>query len=357
MEKQINAKAMGLFAKGYLTLFSVTGDNCYKRKAEECLQWLLDNPSPGYHGFCWGYPFDWRSKILIPRNTPSGVVSSVVGDAFWAAYKILHENRFLDVCLSICRFFLSELHIDEIDKGCICFSYTPLDDFHVHNANLFVSEFLVRVGSESGREDFARQGRLASQYALREQNTDGSLYYWGRKQNHYNPCRIDHYHSGFEMRMLYGLWKTTRDKDYFQALERYYDFYLKHLIAETGDDLLPKWTPRNLFPVNIHTCAEAILCNAVLSESFTEPSLLLPRLCRWIIRRMQKKEGWFRYRFLKTPIGLYPNNIPYIRWGQAWMLLALSTCLSTLECPQQLDRHQPDKGLFPRDKNDPCASG
>jgi len=36
---------------------------------------------------------------------------------------------------------------------------------------------------------------------------------------------------------------------------------------------------------------------------------------------MQDKEGYFYYRIYKNN---YVNKMPYIRWGQAWMLRALS---------------------------------
>jgi hypothetical protein len=36
---------------------------------------------------------------------------------------------------------------------------------------------------------------------------------------------------------------------------------------------------------------------------------------------MQDKEGYFYYQIYPLII----NKIPYMRWGQAWMLLALST--------------------------------
>ena len=330
VKPRVNAKAMGLMAKGYLKLFRATGDSRYRKKAESCLDWLLKNPSEGYHGLCWGYPFDWQSHLLIPKGTPSGVVSSVVGDAFWEAYETFDDSSFLDICLSICRFFVEDLNRDRIEEDCLCFSYTPLDGFHVHNANLFVSEFLVRVGSKAGRDDLVRYGRLGSHYALREQNPDGSLYYWGKVQNAFNPFRVDHYHAGFEMRMLFGLWRSTHDESYFSALSDYYSFYLDNLIAIRDDRVMPRMTPRSTYPVNIHACAESILCNAILSKAFPRASRLLPPLCRFVIETMQTETGWFRYRILKTRFGLIPNNIPYLRWGQAWMLLALSSCLEAL---------------------------
>lgn len=329
IKKQINAKAMGLFAKSFLNLYAITKEKRFKQKALDCLSWLENNVSQKFSGFCWGYPFDWQSHILIPRGTPSAVVSSTVGDAYWSAYRIIGNSRYLDVCINICEFFIKDLKIDDIDADCICFSYTPLDNFHVHNANLFVAEFLTRVGKELKRDEFLEFGRRSANYALREQNPDGSLFYWGNVQNRLNPNHIDHYHSGFEMRMLKRLWRTTEDQRYGDALERYYRFYLKNLIIQKNGEVIPKYSPDQVYPVNIHCCAEAILCNTALSDEFEQPFKLLPGLCRWTLNKMQTKAGWFRYMILNTPLGEYSVDIPYVRWGQAWMLLALSSYIKT----------------------------
>lgn len=327
VKKQINAKAMGLFARGYLKLYRATGQERFKQKALFCLDWLLDNPSPGYSGLCWGYPFDWQSVIFIPKGMPSTVVSSVVGDGFWEAYQVLGDREYLGVCDSICRFMANDLNIDEIDDECICFSYTPLDDFHVHNANLFAAEFLTRVGRELDRSDYTELGAKAANYAVREQNPDGSLYYWGSVQNHYNPNHVDHYHSGFEIRALYGMWRLTGELRYRQAVERYYQFYRENLLTKAEGVTIPKMTPHRLYPVDIHSCAEAILCNATLADEFEEPRTLLPGLCDWIIANMQTEEGWFAYMIRRASKAERRVDVPYVRWGQAWMLLALSACL------------------------------
>lgn len=326
VKKQINAKAMGLFAKAYLNLYVAAREERFKDGAIECLKWLLANPAPGYSGLCWGYPFHWQSKALIPKGTPSAVVTSVVGDAFWIAYQVLGEKHYLDACKSICQFFVNNLNIDKIDDVRICFSYTPIDNFHVHNANLLVAEFLIRLGKEIGNRDYVDMALKAIDYTLSEQNTDGSIYYWARIQNHYSPNHIDHYHSGFEIRALYGIWKATKEPKYKQALVRYYSFYRTNLLKEENGLIIPKMTPLSLYPINIHSCAETILCNATLADEFKEARSLLPGLCDWIITNMQTEQGWFIYLIEKAHGREQRVQMPYIRWGQAWMLLALSAC-------------------------------
>jgi hypothetical protein len=326
VKKQINAKAMGLFAKSYLSLLEITGKVRFKHKADLCLEWLQQNQAHGYSGSCWGYPFDWQSMVFFPKGTPSSVVSSIVGDAYWSAYRLFGQKTYLKTCESICEFFVNDLNIDQIDDERICFSYTPIDDFHVHNANLFVAELLTKVGTEINRKDFCELGSRAANYSLSEQNPDGSFYYWGKIQNYYNPNHIDHYHSGFEIRMLHNLWKITNSTRIKEAFDRYALYYLENLYTSRDETVLPKMSPFSLYPVDIHACAESLLCLSTLAEYFETARLYLPKVYLWLIANLQTDQGCFRYKILKKRFGKYPINISYIRWGQAWMMVALAAC-------------------------------
>jgi len=50
---------------------------------------------------------------------------------------------------------------------------------------------------------------------------------------------------------------------------------------------------------------------------------------------MQTKEGWFIYMILNIKGVRRKVKIPYIRWGQAWMMRALASLLSTLSGGEQ----------------------
>jgi len=327
IETAVNAKGMGLFAEAYRQLYEATGDERHLKRGEEALSWLEAHCAPGYSGCCWGYPFDWQSRVLIPKGTPSSVVSATVGQAFWGFYRMTGERRYLDTCQSVCEFFVRDLKVSRFDNRRICFSYTPIDNFHVHNANLFAADLLIRVGLETSRSSYQDLGMQAAAYALSEQNKDGSLCYWGRDQS--DSCRIDHYHSGFEIRSLYGIWKSTTDAEIYRAVQAYYGFYKERLFQR---GTIPKMTPTSLYPVDIHSCAEAILCHSTLAPDFPEGRDFLSRCVPWTIEKMQHHDGWFIYMI--RDIGgraRYPLEIPYIRWGQAWMLRALAACLGTAE--------------------------
>jgi hypothetical protein len=325
--KTINAKGMALFARANLNLYAVTKEDKYRERTLYCLNWLQQNSSKGYKNNSWGYPFDWQSGVFTPAGTPASVVCYAVCDAFWHAWKILGDSKYLEVCIGICNFFIEDLNIDVINEKSICFSYTPLDHLHVHNANLMVAEILVRIGKATENKQFIEVGLKASNYALEEQQQNGSILYWGNDQQFYSPGSIDHYHTGFEIRCLFGIWKNTGIDSYRVSYERYYEFYLNNFLFQKNEKILPKMTPTNLYPINIHSCAEAIILNSMLFNERNEPSKFIDKLTESIIMNVQEKDGSFIY--MKRKIGRFTikDKSPYIRWGQAWMYFALSEYL------------------------------
>ena len=330
IQPQVNAKALGLLANAYLNLFLATKEEEFRNRALEALGWLMENPSRGYHGFCWGYPFDWQSRMFIPKGTPSSVASYTIGEGFWTAYRVLGEQRYLDVCVGICEFFLKDLNRTTQDDQAICFSYTPLDNFQVHNANLFVAEFLIRVGMETGNLDYVDTGTRAAYFSLQQQHANGAFDYFAQAQNDQPPNRNDHYHVGFEIRCLFNIWEHTGNKAYFDSAKRYFDYYTENLIERNGNYLVPKLYPHSTYPIDVHACSEAIILNTVLSETFPEAEKNLAGLYPWIVKHMQSQDGSFCYRIYNFWGLNYTERFPYLRWGQAWMLYGLSLLLAKM---------------------------
>jgi rhamnogalacturonyl hydrolase YesR len=319
VRRAINPKGMGLLVAAYCRLYQATEDTAYLEKAEKCADWLLANTDKTDYGMGWGYPFDWQSVIFIPKGTPSVVVSTAVGEGLWLLHELTGKDRYLDACVEICHFILQGLNRTELDENTLCFSYTPLDHFLVHNANLFAAEFLARVGGQIGRREWSDIAVRAGNYFLLEQNDDGSVFYWGRVQNQNAPNHRDCYHSGFEIRSLWGLWKATGDLRFHKAALKYFDFFEESYLRDDGAVMN---LPGAVFPVDIHACAEALLCPTTMSEAF--PERFVKIICRtlpWIIKLMQNGDGSFAYIAYENG---RVDRTPYLRWGQAWMLRALA---------------------------------
>jgi len=316
VKKEINAKAMALFARGYLNLYKKSGDEKYLNKAVFCLNWLIENPSKGYSGFCWGYPFDWQSRVFIPKGTPSGVVTSTAAHAFLDAYEILKDEKYLEITKSCCDFILNDLNIDEADKDKICFSYTPIDHFHVHNASLFSASTLLRTFTHIKNEKYKEKGIKAINFTVSHQNEDGSWYYWAPPDKLlYN---IDNYHTGFVLECLnIGRRVLGNEFKYKKELRKGLKFYAENLFLEDGT---PKLTNKSTYPIDIHSCAQAIITFHELADFEPKYLSIAEKVSRWTIRNMQDKEGYFYYRIYKNRV----DKMPYIRWGQAWMLRGMN---------------------------------
>lgn len=312
----INAKGMGLLALAFLRLATLPGGERYRLHADEILTWLADHACLDYPGRSWGYPFHWNSRIFYPRGTPSVVATGVAGDAWLEHVRQTGSSTSRLICQQIADFMLHGLNRTIIDQTRCCFSYTPLDHFKVHNANLFAAAFLAKYSAITQEQQYLDIALQAARYTISEQNNDGSFFYWGGEPQ----SIIDHYHTGFVLRHLATVYQSSRDKAVFNALERGYAFYLRSLFAEDG---APKFTPTSQYPIDIHSCAEAILVIATMSTYFGHNNLL-DQVILFTCQRMTNSDGSFIAKISKHRGKERKTTIPYLRWGQSWMFLALS---------------------------------
>jgi hypothetical protein len=311
-------KAMGLFMSSYSRLQSQLGDEKCRTVVKYCADWLIAHQSVDSPGSSWGYPFDWQSAVFVPQRTPSIVVSSTVGEGFLDAYRMTGDGRYLDVSRNICDFITTGLNVTT-DQDTACFSYTPLDHLCVHNANLMGAAFLLSVAQELSIDQWRSAALRAAEYTLQRQNEDGSFYYESQESGQGRTHR-DIYHSGFEIRALYRIWKLTGDSRYYEAVRRYLDFYKLAYICNDGAPARDEFSQSNA-SFDIHGCAESILCPSTLLADFPELTTQLYRTTVWTCSNMSNPDGSWAY-FIDSKGRV--DRTPYIRWGQAWMLRALT---------------------------------
>ncbi|MCP4665387.1 MAG: delta-aminolevulinic acid dehydratase, partial [Deltaproteobacteria bacterium] len=145
IKKEINPKALGLFLWGYAKLYALDKRKEYLSTISRLLDLLEKTKSTGYSGNCWGYNFDWQSRAFhVPKYTPTIVNSAFIGHALIDTYRLVGLERALSMALSIKDFILKDLNRTQEDNH-ICFSYTPMDQLAVHNANLLGASLLIRL--------------------------------------------------------------------------------------------------------------------------------------------------------------------------------------------------------------------
>jgi len=138
--------------------------------------------------------------------------------------------------------------------------------------------------------------------------------------------------------MLYKLWKHTGIETFQRGYMKYFRWYLRNMFMSC---YIPKMTPDAFYPVNIHSCAEALLCQTTLLPDHPERISGIVRSVDWILNKMEYAPGRYAYLVKKYPaIGELRIKIAMIRWGQAWMLRAYSELLKFIMKNQGLS-HNP----------------
>lgn len=321
INRKINAKGMGLFASSFLNLYQITGQKIYLNKSCQTLDWLVNNGNEEFGGIGWGYPFHWQSSVYIPHYTPSSVVTSIVGEAFYKYWLLTKEKWIKEIIKQINEFLLSGLNKYYRNTNELCFSYTPLDRSYVHNANLFVAAFLLRTYDVTKDERQLEMGQMALNYTLKQQNPDGSFYYHGYPGKVWKA--IDHYHTGFVILSLKHIWEITKEERIYQSFTKCVQHYLDELFL----DGLPKFKPSSFYPVDIHSLAVAII--TLVNVKGYDPRIpnYLESTLEFTIKEFQSTSGYFYYRIEKIGSMKWKVKFPYIRWAEAWMLYALTEYL------------------------------
>ncbi len=309
VKKGLNPKGLGLFLWSYGKLFQTSGDSRLLQRIEFFLDHLEASKSPVSTGHAWGYNFDWQSRaFFVPRHTPTIVNSSFIGHALLDLYQWTGNQRCLDMAVPIADFLLNDLkRLAEGDS--FCFSYTPIDEYGVHNANLLGASILIRIARLTGQE-VARDAALAAlSYSMKYQHDDGSWWYSEMPFAHW----IDSFHTGFNLQAIRYFLALSEGTDHASGYERGVRYYAHRFFDESGR---PSYYHDRVYPIDVHAPSQAMVFLG------REPGYreLAERVALWMCRNMQDDDGHFYFQM--TP--RFVNKVPYMRWSQAWAMHGLT---------------------------------
>ena len=327
MPKTKMPKGVGLFLHAYALLARQArqrGDEVQERacldQCEELYQWLMQRACGSYSGHAWNFGFNY--KFLFDK--PTVVITAIIARGLFAYYQLTGREDIRQTLRSTCDFVLKDLLITETAEG-ISFSYTPRDNAErpkmlncCYNASMLGAEILAQgyaLTEEGLLRDFAAR---AVDFAVAHQHEDGHWNYSIDLDTGRERPQVD-FHQGFILDSLYAFVQHTGapDATYLQALERGARFYREEQFDETGR---AKWRLPKEWPADIHCQAQGILTFSKLAHLEDRYLPFAKEIAEWTIAHMQDSEGYFYYRKGR----LFTNKIPYMRWAQAWMMLALS---------------------------------
>ena len=321
IKKDYNPKAMGLFLQAYSILYKKTNDIEYLEKADYFFNWLKDNYSKGYSGYCWGYNFPWANpKEYKERFTPSSVVTGFVCKGIWEYYRTTQNKQASEVLKSALNFILNDLPEYEDETG-LCISYTPAQKDICYNASLLAGEVIAINYNLTQKEEYKDLCKRIVNFVTVRQHKDGKWMYSQDIENKTERHQID-FHQGYVLESIYEIKQLLKIKNnkWEESLKKGMKFYKEMQFFSNGSSY---WRWPKKYPVEIHNQAQGIITFLKLKKYYPNSEEFASSIAKWTINNMQAKDGHFYYQNHKY----YKHKISYMRWSNAWMFLALSMIL------------------------------
>lgn len=309
-------QGQALFIRGQVNLLKSNSTLGNLELCETIASWLIENRNKDFDNNCWGQPFLWYSRKPFPPNLPRATVTSQVSWAFLDLYTLTGDEKYLEVAKSACKFFIENLNYTKDKNGNYCFSYTTIDNYHIHNASLLAASVLMRVGTLCKIDEFIEAAHAATRFSISHQNQDGSWYYWAPPDK--LLYKIDNYHTGFNLEALHTIYIDSKAPEYLQS----YKLGLAYYYANLFKGGMPKITNKNTFPIDIQGCAQSIITFALAKDIAIEYGDKAQEILEYTLDNfyLAEKEH-FAYRIYENG---FLDTSYYFRWGDAWMIRAMS---------------------------------
>jgi len=281
-----------------------------------------------------GIQFPWQTRtILVPRGAPN-LCARCLSAPRCSISMNLASNRNLWRWRSARRntFCTSFTGVKQGSSG-FCYPL-PSQRSHVHNANFLAAALLCRVYKHTGQEKFLAPALRAARYSAAKQRPDGSWPYAGRPSSSGWTIFTPDTTWGFAFN---GARSGTSEFD--GAIRKGFDFYKAHFFRDDG---APRYFHNRTYPSTSIACPEHHYSARVQGfESGRRTGKRAPENVRlahsvfsWAMNNMWDDRGFFYYRVLR----LGKVRTSYMRWSQAWMLLALAELMRASGGPRNQRR-------------------
>jgi hypothetical protein len=312
-----NPKGLALFLTAFLK-FEKLGLLDPEEEIVGKMAGILSNlRSPNTPYWCWGYSFPWQTRsLLVPRGAPNLVCTSFVANSLLDLYEACSKAHYLNMAVSAAEYILNELYWTK-DDSVAGFSYPAASlRSQVHNANFLGAALLCRIYKHSNERKFLEPALRVARYSAGRQRADGAWDYGELPTQRW----IDNFHTGYNLCALRRMGQDADTAEFDPHVFRGFEFYREHFFQNDG---APKYFHDRTYPLDVHSAAQSILTLLELKDIDQANTILAQSVFKWAMMNLWSERGFFyhqkrRYTTVK---------IPYMRWGQAWMLLALAALL------------------------------
>lgn len=276
--------------------------------------------SPGERDFCWGYDWDfmsWRGTSL-PAFSPNCIASYFAGVALLEMSELFGDAEAREMARSVSRFFTTRLNHSVDTPEHLCLSYTPHDHTRIFNNSVLAGAFLARIGTLEGDAACLSLARRAMAFLCAHQLPDGGWFYGMRRRQRW----IDGFHTSYNVLALFDYERATGDRSFIAYSEKGHRYYKRTFLTVNG---APKYFHNHLYPIDIHSCSQAMLHFCAFASRDDEALALALRTYSWTMNNMAAADGAFYYQRHR----FWTDKTLYMRWGQAWMLRSLARMVLT----------------------------
>jgi hypothetical protein len=176
---------------------------------------------------------------------------------------------------------------------------------------------LLRLDAIAPDAKIAERALKAARFSAARQRADGSWPYGeGAKQ-----AWVDNFHTGYNLSALRTIGEITKSDEFSVYLDKGFAFYRSHFLREDG---AARYFHNNTYPIDAHAVAQTILTLLEFADRDPSAPAAAQRVYDWAAKAMWDPRGFFHYRVLR----LGTIRTSYMRWSQAWMLLALAVLVA-----------------------------
>lgn len=307
--RQLNPVTIGLYVQGQARR-AIGNPLSRESRAETvraAVRRLAGTATPGYHGICWGYPFDWETRWnSAPAGTPTVVATGMITNGLWSVHEAFGSEEARELLLSAAEFVLRDVPRIEAGGGACCWTYGPGSDQAVVNATLKGSRLLAQAHSLGGGDELLQAAEQSVRFAVAQQLPSGAWPY------SLSDRRTDNFHTGYVLECLREYRRHSGDTSVDEPIERGWDYYRRSFFTEDGT---PKYYDDRVEPLDATACAQAIITLCEFGDTTAAA-----RVADLALHRLGLPDGSFAYQRR----GGRTIRTPFVRWSAAWMYCALS---------------------------------
>ena len=317
IKKFSSTKGMGLLLKAYVNQFMITKNYKLVPSIEFIKDWLIANKTFYNNDFCWGYDYPYSiPQKRIKKGYPTVIHHSYIIDGLYEYYKYSNDSEIKSFIIKSSDFIINNIPLIKIGKD-VCFAYNPDSKECCYNASLHAAKCLSISDKLNQSNKYVTLIEKAIDFVVSKQKENGEWYYSEDLRG--NERKQIDFHQGFILESIYDIITLLgfSTPSWQKAIAKGLNFYKEEQFYSNGQS---KWRLPKIYPVDIHNQAQGIITFSKLNKQNPTFLRFAQTIANWTIDNMQSNRGYFYYRKYRN----YTNKISYMRWSQAWMLLAFT---------------------------------